>query len=69
MVWNFLIVGYLWLHNIQSLANVTIVIGKVGELVLPRTSCLLHAGISHGYCVPVCIYLPKQASIFKLYKS
>jgi hypothetical protein len=39
--WDFLIVELLWLHHIQSLANVTmtaIVIGKVGNLVLPRTS-------------------------------
>jgi hypothetical protein len=38
-----LIVGLLlWLHHIQSLANVnvaTIAIGKVGRLDLPRTSC------------------------------
>jgi hypothetical protein len=42
MVWNLLIVGLLWLHHIQSLANVTmatIAIGKVGKLVLPRNSC------------------------------
>jgi len=41
MVWDCLIVGLLWLHHIQSLANVTmatIAIGKVGKLVLPRTS-------------------------------
>jgi hypothetical protein len=43
MVWDRLIVGLLWLDNIQSLANVTmatIAIGKVGKLVLPITSCL-----------------------------
>jgi hypothetical protein len=44
MVWNCLIVGLLlWLHHIESLANVivvTIVIWKVGKLVLPRTPCL-----------------------------
>jgi hypothetical protein len=42
MVWDCLIVGLLWLHRIQSLANVTlatIAIGKVGKLILPRTSC------------------------------
>jgi hypothetical protein len=41
MVWDCLIFGLLWLHHIQSLANVTMVtiaIGKVGILVLPRTS-------------------------------
>jgi hypothetical protein len=40
MVWDCLIVELLWLHQIQSLANVTmatIAIGKVGKLVLPRT--------------------------------
>jgi hypothetical protein len=44
MVWDCLIVGLLWLHYIQSLANVTMVtiaFGKVDKLVLPRTSCLL----------------------------
>jgi hypothetical protein len=43
MVWDFLIVELLWLHRIQPLANVTmatIAIGKVGRLVLLRTSCL-----------------------------
>jgi hypothetical protein len=43
MVWDCLIVGLLWLHQIQSLADVTmetIAIGKVSKLVLPRTSCL-----------------------------
>jgi hypothetical protein len=42
MVWDCLIVGSLCLHHIQSLANVTMAtaaIGKVGKLVLPRTSC------------------------------
>jgi hypothetical protein len=42
MVWDCLIVGLLWLYHIQSLANVTMVataIGKVGKLVIPRTSC------------------------------
>jgi hypothetical protein len=42
MVWDCLIVGLLWLHHIQSLAIVTvttIAIGKVGKLVLLRTSC------------------------------
>jgi F0F1-type ATP synthase assembly protein I len=42
MVWDCLIVGLLWLHHIQSLANVTMAtaaIGEVGKLVLPRTSC------------------------------
>jgi hypothetical protein len=42
MVWDCLLVGLLWLHHIQSLANITtatIAIGKVGKLVLPRTSC------------------------------
>jgi hypothetical protein len=42
MVWDCLIVGLLCLHHIQSLADVimaTIAIGKVGKLVLPRTSC------------------------------
>jgi hypothetical protein len=37
-----LVVGLLWLHRIESLANVTmatIANGKVGKLVLPRTSC------------------------------
>jgi hypothetical protein len=61
MVWDCLIVGLLWLHHIQSLANITMAtiarnllwgkndiklyyfkqmsyVGKVGELVLPRTS-------------------------------
>jgi hypothetical protein len=41
MVWDFLIVE-LWLYDIQSLANVTlatIAIGKVGRLVILRTSC------------------------------
>jgi hypothetical protein len=41
MVLDYLIVGLLWLHHIQSLANVTvatITIGKVSKLVLPRTS-------------------------------
>jgi hypothetical protein len=42
MVWDCLIVGLLWFHHLQSLANVTmatIAIGKVGKLVLPSTSC------------------------------
>jgi hypothetical protein len=42
VVWDCLVVGVLWLHNIPSLTNVTmatIAIGKVGKLVLPRTSC------------------------------
>jgi hypothetical protein len=42
MVWYCLIVGLLWLHHIQSLANVpmaTAAIGEVRKLVLPRTSC------------------------------
>jgi hypothetical protein len=44
MVWDCLIVGLLWLHHIQPLANVameTVAIGKVGKLVLPRT-CLIY---------------------------
>jgi hypothetical protein len=42
MAWDYLIFGLLWFHHIQSLPNVTmatITIGKVGNLVLPRTSC------------------------------
>jgi hypothetical protein len=43
MVLDCLTVGLLlWLHHIQSLANVpmaTTATGKVGKLVLPRTSC------------------------------
>jgi hypothetical protein len=42
MVRDCLIIEFLWLHHIQSLANVTvatIVIGNVGKLVIPRTSC------------------------------
>jgi hypothetical protein len=42
VVWDCLIIGLLRLHNVQSLTNVTvatIVIGKVGKLVLPRASC------------------------------
>jgi hypothetical protein len=45
MVWDCFIVGWLWLDHLQSLANVTmatIAIGKVGKLVLPRTSCRRH---------------------------
>jgi hypothetical protein len=44
MVWDCFIVGLLWLHHIQSVANVTmetIAIEKVGKLVLNRTSCFL----------------------------
>jgi hypothetical protein len=44
MVCDCLIVGLLWLHHIQSLANVamvTIAIRKVGKLVLPRTFCCI----------------------------
>jgi hypothetical protein len=46
MVWDCLTVGLLWLHHIQSLANVTmatIAAGKVGKLVLPRTSCYFYS--------------------------
>jgi F0F1-type ATP synthase assembly protein I len=42
MVLDYLIVGLLWLHHIQPLANATmatIAFGKIGKLVLPRTSC------------------------------
>jgi F0F1-type ATP synthase assembly protein I len=42
LVSDCLIVGLLWLHHTQSSANATmatIAIGKVGKLVLPRTSC------------------------------
>jgi hypothetical protein len=45
MVWDCLIVGLLWLHHVQSLANVTMAataIGKADKLVLPRTSCKLN---------------------------
>jgi hypothetical protein len=44
MVWDCLIVGLLSLHHLQSLANVTIAnfaIGKVGKVVLSRTSCFI----------------------------
>jgi hypothetical protein len=44
MVWDCLIVGLLWLHNIQYLGRpnvtkATFAFRKVGRLVLPRTSC------------------------------
>jgi hypothetical protein len=42
MVWDCLIVEFLWLHHMQSLANVTIAtiaMGNVGKVVLPRASC------------------------------
>jgi hypothetical protein len=45
MVWDCLHAGLQWLHDIQSLANVTmanIATGKVGKLVLLRTSCLVY---------------------------
>jgi hypothetical protein len=53
--WDFLTVGLLWLHHIQSLANVTmaaIVIGKVGNLVLPRTSFYTSRRDEKGHVTP-----------------
>jgi hypothetical protein len=44
VVWDHLIVGLLWLHHIQSLANVTmatIATGKVGNLVRARIYCFI----------------------------
>jgi F0F1-type ATP synthase assembly protein I len=48
VVWDCLTVGLLWLHHIQSLANVTmatIATGQVGKLVLPRTSYVVKLGL------------------------
>jgi hypothetical protein len=42
MIWDCLIVGLLWLHHIQSLADVTVAntaIGKEGKLLFSTTSC------------------------------
>jgi hypothetical protein len=55
VVWDYLIVGLLLLHHIRSLANVTmatIAIGKVGRLVLPRTSCSFLWQHSEEYFLP-----------------
>jgi hypothetical protein len=41
MVWVCLIAGLLWLQSLANVTMATIAIGKVGKLVLPRTSCFL----------------------------
>jgi hypothetical protein len=64
MVWDCLIIGLLWLHHIEPLANATIAIGKVGKLVLPRTSCHIILTLLLAYFLAILFSSQMQVSNF-----
>jgi F0F1-type ATP synthase assembly protein I len=69
MVWDCLIVGLLWLHHIEPLANATmetIAIGKVGKLVLPITSCHIILTLLLAYFLSILFSSQMQMPLFLL---